>query len=58
MPCSLGGLTSIKHKLLFLSGALLILAIIVNLAGYIEVRQVILVITTVVAGVPIFIKVF
>ncbi|OZU87843.1 copper-translocating P-type ATPase [Virgibacillus indicus] len=47
-----------KKQITFLSGALLILALIVNIAGYYDIRQTILIITTVIAGVPIFIKAF
>jgi len=47
-----------KKQITFLSGALLILALIMNIAGYVDIRQGILVITTIIAGVPIFIKAF
>jgi Cd2+/Zn2+-exporting ATPase len=49
-----------KHvkQLTFLSGALLILALIANFTGYYEVRQFILVLATIIAGVPIFIKAY
>src|SRR5699024_333119 len=45
-----------KKQITFLSGALLILALIANFSGYYEFRQWILIITTFIAGVPIFIK--
>jgi len=49
-----------KHikQITFLSGALLILALIANYTGYYEVRQFILVLATIIAGVPIFIKAY
>ena len=47
-----------KKQITFLSGALLILALIANFSGYYEFRQWILIITTFIAGVPIFIKAF
>jgi Cd2+/Zn2+-exporting ATPase len=47
-----------KKQITFLSGALLILAIIINYTGYYDVRQVILVAATIIAGVPIFIKAY
>ncbi|GAA0600368.1 heavy metal translocating P-type ATPase [Virgibacillus siamensis] len=49
-----------KHKkqITFLSGALLILALITNFAGYDTIRQAILIVTTIIAGVPIFIKAY
>jgi Cd2+/Zn2+-exporting ATPase len=47
-----------KKQITFLSGALLILALIANYTGYFEVRQFILVVATVIAGVPIFIKAY
>ncbi|MFD1850484.1 heavy metal translocating P-type ATPase [Oceanobacillus bengalensis] len=47
-----------KKQITFLSGGLLVLALVVNLAGYYNVRQTILVITTIIAGIPIFTKAF
>src|SRR5699024_8117819 len=49
-----------KHtkELTFLAGALLIIALVAHLTGYYTVRQVVLLIATVVAGTPIFIKAF
>lgn len=47
-----------KKQITFLSGALLILALIANYTGYFEIRQFILVTTTIIAGVPIFIKAY
>ena len=49
-----------KHtkELTFLAGALLILALVAHITGYYTVRQVVLLIATVVAGTPIFIKAF
>lgn len=47
-----------KKQMTFLAGILLILALLLHVAGYHDMRQVILVITTVIAGVPIFIKAF
>ncbi|GAB3806836.1 heavy metal translocating P-type ATPase [Virgibacillus kimchii] len=45
-------------QITFLSGALLILALIANYTGFYEVRQFILVLATIIAGVPIFIKAY
>src|SRR5690625_1160651 len=45
-----------KKQITFLSGALLILALVANFAGFFALRQTILVIGTIIAGVPIFIK--
>lgn len=47
-----------KKQITFLSGALLILALIATIAGYDNIRQAILVSTTIIAGVPIFIKAY
>ncbi|GAB3055784.1 heavy metal translocating P-type ATPase [Virgibacillus ainsalahensis] len=47
-----------KKQITFLAGALLILALLANFAGYYDVRQAILVVTTIIAGIPIFIKAF
>jgi Cd2+/Zn2+-exporting ATPase len=47
-----------KKQITFLSGALLILALIANYTGYYDVRQFILVLATIIAGVPIFIKAY
>src|SRR5699024_4967827 len=47
-----------KKQITFLSGALLILALIANYTGYYEVRQFILVLATIIAGTPIFIKAY
>ena len=47
-----------KKQITFLSGALLILALIANYTGYYEVRQFILVLATIIAGAPIFINAY
>ncbi|WP_036688602.1 heavy metal translocating P-type ATPase [Paucisalibacillus globulus] len=47
-----------KKPITFISGGLLILAFIVNLMGYLDIRQAILIITTIIAGIPIFIKAY
>ena len=48
-----------KKKLItFISGGLLVLAFIVNFMGYLDIRQSILIITTIIAGIPIFIKAY
>src|SRR5690625_295980 len=47
-----------KKQITFLSGALLILALLVNYTGYYEVRQFILISATIIAGVPIFVKAY
>lgn len=49
-----------KHnkQITFLSGALLILALIAHFADFYNIRQAILIVTTFIAGVPIFIKAF
>src|SRR5699024_4575406 len=49
-----------KHtkELTFLAGALLIIALVAHFTGYHTIRQAVLIITTFVAGVPVFIKAF
>ncbi|WP_164214807.1 cation-translocating P-type ATPase [Virgibacillus sp. YIM 98842] len=47
-----------KKQITFFAGALLILALIANYTGYYEARQFILILATIIAGVPIFIKAY
>ncbi|MHA6253053.1 heavy metal translocating P-type ATPase [Oceanobacillus sp. CAU 1775] len=47
-----------KKQITFLTGALLILALILNFSGFYDLRQIVLVVATVIAGVPIFIKAY
>jgi len=47
-----------KKQITFLSGALLILALIANVTGFYDIRQIVLIVTTLLAGIPIFIKAY
>lgn len=51
-------INKVKKQITFISGALLILALIVNYTGSYELRQGILLVVTIIAGVPIFIKAY
>lgn len=51
-------INTFKKQITFLSGALLILALVANVTGYYEIRQGILILTTMIAGIPIFIKAY